>query len=660
FDPITQRDYYGLQAVFAGTDKANRLYDPDPTVARRRRDLTAALSALPERVAREDATLLAADVSEQVAAWEAKIAADAGRWRTAQPVTFESAYDSQFKLQDDGSLLAGGPRPERDTYSLVVRAAQRRVTGLRLEVLTDDSLPHNGPGRQDNGNLHLNEIRIWKVDEVDAKAAPQPVAVKGAAADFNQQGWTVEKAIDGDPSTAWGVYPEVGKPHQAMFAFAEAVESDEPVVLKVELQQTHGGGHLIGRPRIAATDADDPLRTFGEALSLAVAAIVELPAAERTPRQRLELAAACLQQAWSAELAALPPQQQVYCGSSKFQADGSFRPAAAPRPVFLLERGSVANPRDEIQPAALNCLPELPGALSIKNPSDEGQRPAALARWTADPRNALTWRSAANRVWHYHFGRGLVDTPSDFGRMGSAPTHPQLLDWLAVELRDGGGSLKRLHRLIVVSATYRQSSQHVAEFARIDGENLYLWRMNRSRLDAECVHDALLRISGDLDATMGGPSLRQFNQSPGVHVTPVVDYLGFDVDDPGNRRRSVYRFLFRTLPDPFMEALDCPDASQFAPVRGASFTPLQALALLNNKWMVQQSEHIAERAQQSAAAAHGENPSTAEQVDACYRLIFARAPSDHERDSVSAYAERHGLANACRVLINSNEFMFVE
>ncbi len=659
FDPITQREYYGLQAVFAATDKANRAYDADPHVARRRHELTTALAELPTRVERADPSLLAGELTEQVARWEADIAAAADEWQTVELLEFRAAEGSELKKLDDGSLLAGGPRPETDTYTIVARTAQRSVTGLRVEVLTDESLPKSGPGRQDNGNLHLNEIRVWATAGNETGEA-RPLAIKAAAADFNQDGWSVDKAIDGNPATAWGIYPEVGKPHQAMFALAEAVTGDEPITLKLELQQTHGGGHLIGRPRISTTDAENPLTLDGVAVAPQIAAIVRIPRGERTDRQQIELAAAFLKQKFEAELAGLPPQQLVYCGTNQFSADGSFRPSPTPRAVHVLKRGNVTTPLDEAQSSALNCLPQLPGRLTIENPADEGQRRAALARWMTDPRNALTWRSIANRVWHYHFGRGIVDTPNDFGRMGGAPTHPKLLDWLAAELRDGGGSLKQLHRLIVTSSVYRQSSRYNAAFAALDGDNRYLWRMNRQRLDAESLRDAVLLISGSLDTTMGGPSVRQFIQSPGIHVTPNVDYVNFDVDDPANYRRSVYRFVFRTLPDPFMEALDCPDASQLTPARSTSLTALQALAMLNDKLLVRQSEVIAQRAIRNTETAPGEVAPIERQVDECYRLIFARQPSERERKAVTAYGERHGLANAVRFLLNSNEFMFVD
>jgi hypothetical protein len=226
---------------------------------------------------------------------------------------------------------------------------------------------------------------------------------------------------------------------------------------------------------------------------------------------------------------------------------------------------------------------DLPSRFDIATPEDEGARRAALAKWITDPRNVLAWRSIVNRVWPYHFGRGIVDTPNDFGQMGSRPTHPELLDWLALWFQEHGGSIKQLHRLILNSAVYQQSSKTDPRYSASDADNTFLWRMNRTRLDAESVRDAVLQITGKLDVTMGGPPVKQFHcEDPNPDNTPIADYSRFDVDSPENFRRSIYRFLFRTLPDPFMDALDCADASQLTPVRNVSMTALQALAMWND------------------------------------------------------------------------------
>jgi hypothetical protein len=401
---------------------------------------------------------------------------------------------------------------------------------------------------------------------------------------------------------------------------------------------------LIGRAFASVTGAG--------ALLAAVTIMQALPVDKRTDKQRAELALHFLEQKLDRQIAALPPPQLVYAAASDFKPDGSFKPAGKPRPVHVLKRGDINKPGDLAKPGALECVPGLEAHFRLARPDDEGSRRAALARWMSDPKNMLTWRSIVNRVWHYHFGKGIVDTPGDFGRMGSRPTHPELLDWLAADFRQHGGSLKHLHRLIVTSAAYRQSSRHEPHFAEIDNDNRYLWRMSRTRLDAEEVRDAVLLAAGRLDRTMGGPSVKQFNMSPGIHVTPNVDYQGFDVDRPEIERRAVYRFVFRTLPDPFMEALDCPDASQLTPARNVSVTAPQALALLNDKFMVRMSEHLAARATKAGA----DLPA---RVSAVYRFALGRQPTAQESALLAEYAKKHGLANLCRMVLNCNEFVFV-
>jgi hypothetical protein len=342
----------------------------------------------------------------------------------------------------------------------------------------------------------------------------------------------------------------------------------------------------------------------------------------------------------------------VYAAANDFAPDGNFKPANGCRPVQVLRRGDIGAPLADAAPGALSCVAGLESRFVVADANDEGARRAALAKWVSDPGNVLTWRSIVNRVWQSHFGRGIVDTPNDFGRMGGTPSHPELLDWLAGWFLGHGGSLKQLHRLIVTSSAYTQSTAHDPEFAKVDADNRLLWRMNRTRLDAESIRDALLQMSGKLDLTMGGPSVKQFIESPGIHVTPNVDYLNFDVDDPAFHRRSVYRFVFRTLPDPFMETLDCPDASQLTPSRTVSVTALQALSMMNDAFLVRYSEHLAEK------LANGEGDPVA-QVDKLYALLLSRPPTAGERRLVTEYAAKHGLANACRLLLNSNEFMFV-
>ena len=607
FDPVSQKEYYALQAVFAGIDRADRPL-PDP----RRLELASERARV---LALDEKALLGVDVRE----WEKGRAS----WNLP-PMTVATKHGSTARRLDDGSWLFEGPRPavEVATVRAVLAAPARAV---RVEVLAHPSLPKGGPGRQDNGNLHLNE---FKADD------GKPVRIVRALADFDQAGWGAAQAIDGKPATAWGIYPQVGKPHHAVFVL------DRPIVGKVAftLEQTHGGGHLIGRLRLTVSASPD-----ASALPPAIEAI--LASAERTPAQRAALARHVLLSRLDAALAKLPPPRMAFAAASDFKPVGSFRPAKGCRPVRMLRRGDIAQPGALAAPAALSCIEGLPGSLRIADAADEGQRRAALARWLSDDRNALAWRSMANRAWQRHFGRGLAPSPSDLGKMGGAPTHPELLDWLACELRDSGGSLKHLHRLILGSDAYRRDSRHDPDAARADADNRLLWRFDRRRLEAEEVRDAMLAISGDLDRAMGGPSAKEFTSSKGIHVTPNADYAAFAAPT----RRAVYRFHFRTLPDPFFDALDCPDASQFSPVRSASVTALQALALYNGPLAVRQSERLAARLKGDP-----------DPLRTLWRLGLAREILPAEKGLMHAHMRKHGLAAACRVLLNASEFVFVD
>ncbi len=649
FDPISQDDYYSLQAVFSGVDKAERPYDSEASIGRQRKQLQQELAELDQRSAAE---FLAADLQPRVAAWEQRTREAANLWSVVSPAEWQSDKGSTLAVQSDQSILSQGDKPEKDTYTFTFRLDLPAITGVRLEVLTDPSLFKGGPGRQDNGNLHLTEFRVVAAP-IEQPEAKQQVAIKSARADFDQSGWTIQHAIDNQPGTAWGIYPEIGKPHQAVFEFAQPINHPGGSIITVTLEQQHGGGHLIGRPRISFTGVTSPLPLDGLVLPAEINAVLAVPATERTDEQRAMLGRFVRRDELQQALGALPPQQMIYTANREFQPSGGLRPAAMPRPIHLLHRGDIRQPKDEMLPGALTCVAELSPRFEIAEPQIEGNRRAALAQWLTRPENGIVWRSIVNRTWHYHFGRGLCDTPNDFGVMASDPSHPELLEWLADDFRNHGGSLKRLHRQIVTSAAYRQTSDHRADYAAIDGDNKFLWRQNRVRLEAEQIRDSALLLAGRLDDRMHGPSARQFIESPGVQVTPDVNYLGFDPDKPEHSRRSVYRFLFRTLPDPYHEALDCPDSSQWAPVRNESLTALQALALLHDRVLIRLSEHLAERLTLQSSP-------TSEQIELLYRTVLLRKPTEDDLAVIVPYAEKHGLANACRMLLNANEFLYVE
>jgi len=392
-----------------------------------------------------------------------------------------------------------------------------------------------------------------------------------------------------------------------------------------------------GESPAGAADAVGPLRKERAAL---VANSVD-------PRLTADLDAVGRQlAAVEAERKALPPLASVYAATT-------HKRGGKPRPIHVLSRGNVLAPAHEAQPGALSAVESLPARFDLPPDHAEGDRRAALARWIASPDNPLTWRSIVNRVWQYHFGRGIVATASDFGRMGAEPTHPELLDWLAAEFRDGGGSLKSLHRLIVTSAAYRQASGVREECAAIDADDRFLWRQQRRKLEAEAIRDAVLTAAGTLDLAMGGPGWQDFTIERPEHSP----HYRYDLADPGDRktwRRGVYRFVVRSQTQPFMTCLDCADPSMRVEKRNESLSALQALALLNNGFMVVQARQFADRVAREA----GEDP--AAQVKRAFALAVGRDPDAEETAALVEVAILHGLANVCRAILNLNEFAFVD
>ncbi|MBS0203996.1 MAG: PSD1 domain-containing protein [Planctomycetes bacterium] len=654
FDPISQADYYALQAVFSGVERANRSYDPDVDVGTRRRTLLKRKLQLQQKSAEFVATLLSPAHQQLVGDWEHKLGTQGAVWKPVEPESWTSSDGATLTRLPDGSVLSGGTRPDKDTVTIIAAVTLPKVTAVKLEVLNDDSLPHRGPGRQDNGNLHLSEFEVY-IDGSDTR-----LELVNPRADFDQQDWGIARAIDKSEPTAWGIYPKVSQPHAAAFELREPLNVSGLTKLRFVLKQRHGGGHLIGRARLMISDATPPVRL--DLLPEPIAAILATRLENRTEQQRVELTLFQMGEEVDRELSLLPKPSLVYTAAAEFEPQGGLVPPPGPRPIQILHRGDIKQPRDPALPGALECVTGLPSRFDVASEAPESARRAALARWLTDPKNPLTWRVIVNRVWHHHFGRGLVGTLNDFGHMGELPTHPELLDWLASEFRDGDQSLKKLHRQIVTSATYRQSVHAMAEapIANLDPENRLLSHMNRTRLDAECLRDAVLQASGRLDLRMGGPSDRQFDLQSGIHVTPKVDYTKFNLDSDLGRRRSIYRFLFRTLPDPFMETLDCPSGDQITPVRTNSVTVQQALALWNDVFIARNCEHIAARVEGETNSSQASDAELLrKRVDRTVELILCRRPTDDERIELTAYAMKHGLANVCRLLLNSNEFLFV-
>ena len=320
-------------------------------------------------------------------------------------------------------------------------------------------------------------------------------------------------------------------------------------------------------------------------------------------------------------------------------------PGATP----LLKRGDLDKAGELMAPGS-PAVVTGPPPVRVAIDAPDADRRRAFAEWVVHRDNPLTWRVIVNRVWQHHFGDGLVRTPNDFGLGGERPTHPELLDWLAAEFRDGGGSLKALHKRIMLSETYQQASAFDAKAADQDAENRLLWRYAPRRLEAEAVRDAMLAVSGKLNPEAGGPSTRPFK----VETFNSAFYVLFDEDRPEFNRRSVYRMNVTSARDPLLEVLDCPDPSVKTPRRTATTTPLQALTMMNGGFTNRLAASFADRLRREAG------PDVAAQVGLAHRLAFGRPPTAAERDRAAATAKEAGLKAVCWAIFNASEFVYVK
>jgi mono/diheme cytochrome c family protein len=634
FDPVTQEDYYSLQAVFAAIDRTDRAYDPDPSIARRRMELASrqaeawkrleALGKGPEwDLLRERAVAFKDRVPRMYPdayGWHGSIEAEAGREQWVQVdlgrsvgldrVVLQPCHDNfagigdgfgfpaRWKLEfgDDPEFASGvrvlADRTDSDATNPGVRPISVAAEGQSGRYLRfrATKLAH----RQRDYIVALAELRA-----LDAEGKDLALGAKVSASDSIEAGprWGAANLTD-------GLWPGRSEGHpEALDRLAREV-----------------GGRI--EPGEGAKGWD--------------AAWAEWKGARRDSSE-------------------LPRPAQAYVGAIH-HGEGNFLgtgpSGGKPRPIHVLTRGDVKTPGKLVGPGTVAMWEGDPGRFALDPEALEAKRREALAGWLVDPRNPLTWRSAVNRIWHYHFGRGLSATPNDFGHMGQPPTHPELLDWLAAEFRDGGQSLKRLHRLIVTSATYRQSSASTPEKQAKDPSNLWLARMPRRKLEAEAVRDSVLLAAGALDLTMYGPGFRDFAIDKPEH-SPHYEYHLHDPNDPVAHRRSIYRFLVRSQPQPLMNALDCADPSASVDRRNQTLTPPQALALWNDGLMLAMARRLAERA-------GAEERDVALRPSWCFRRALGRAPDDGERATIDSYAKEHGLPAACRLLFNLNEFIFVD
>jgi hypothetical protein len=640
FDPITQEDYYSLQAVFAALDRADCKYYRDPVAAKKAAAIDARRQALRERKKAVDARVAAA--IPQLAAVEKEI--EAFQKQPATGARPEFGYHS-------------GIAPKQDVVKWVqVDLGQSRAFDAVEFVGCHDTFANIGAG--------FGFPVRFKIEASDDSTFQKDVAVILArtAADVPNPGVTPQRVNVGRTARYVRVTATKLAPRQNDYIFALA---------ELSILDANGKNLAAGAPVTALDSIEAPPRWrmsnlvdgyyYGKKPGVTGTTLAQLREkrdallAKIEPNLREELDAISADLAnIEREATTLPAPGYVYSGmvhTGGGAFSGTGPSGGKPRPIHLLKRGDVKQPLQEVNAGTVSSVKDLPARFNLPPGHAEGERRAALAKWLTDPKNPLTWRSIVNRVWRYHTGRGLVESPNDFGKMGQLPSHPELLDYLAFTFREQDGSIKKLHKLIVTSVTYRQQSRADDAAEKIDAENAYYWRMNRRKLEAEAVRDSVLFVSGRLDPKLYGPAFQDFVIEKPEH-SPHYEYHLSDPDDPKTHRRSIYRFLVRSQQQPFMTTLDCADPSMQVDKRNESLSALQALALLNNGFMLTMSKHFAER----VAKAGG----VEQQVREAFRLALGREPSAAEREALMGYAKKHGMANACRLILNLNEFVFVD
>jgi mono/diheme cytochrome c family protein len=630
FDPFKTRDFYSMEAFFADVKEAavgRQEETPLPTAeqSEQLKQLDNELAAVRKTLDEQTPALDAAQ-----AEWEKTAKTGTIDWTPLRPTTATAKSGATLKILDDAAILASGKVPEQETYTLVADLDRPGVAGIRLEAMPDPSLPAQGPGRASNGNFVLSEFAVTTSPKA-ASDKPTKIGLQHASADFSQSGYDIARAIDGKPGTGWAILPETGKPHVAIFETKSPIRAEKESKLTVTLDFNYGSAHSIGRLRISTTTHKPPLGAHS-GLPAEVARILDIAPAQRTPEQRKTLSAyfRTIAPELKAERAKVAELDRKKSALEKTFPKTLITTAVDPRTVRILARGNWLDDSGEI------VSPAVPTFLLPLEIKDRRPNRLDLARWLVDRKNPLAARVFVNRLWMLMFGQGIVKTTEDFGSQGAAPSHPELLDWLASEFVASGWDIKHLLKLIVMSATYRQSSIATEQQRQLDPDNRWLARQGRFRLDAELVRDNALAVSGLLSAKMGGPSVKPY-QPAGYWA-----YLNFPTrewkNDRGENqyRRGLYTFWQRTFLQPSLKAFDAPTREECTAVRTRSNTPLQSLVLLNDPTYVEAARVFAARIVKEGGA------KPEERIDWAFHHALSRAATaDESRVLVDLYNKHH-------------------
>ncbi len=638
YDPLTQEEYYKMFAYLNDTHEANvAVYTPDEQQLRA--EIFRKIHEIEDGLKHKTP-----DWAEKQAAWEKTVVSNQPEWSVIQPVVDDISNGGQKYLPlPDGSFLAQGYAPTKHRVKMTARTDLKKISAFRLELLNDPNLPLNGPGRSIKGTGALTEFEV-EAAPADAPNKPQRIKIAIASADVNPPEAQLESifddkskrkritgpvgfAIDGKEESAWGIDVGPGRrnvPRKAVFVAEKPIDFSTGTILNIYLKQNHGGWNSddnqncnLGRIRLSVTAAPNAV---ADALPKDVRAALAVPADKRTPGQTRAVFSywRTTVKEWTDANAAIEDQWKRFPeGSSQLV----LAPRDMPRTTSILNRGDFLKPTKAVEPGVPAFLNPLPPGSSFDR--------LTFARWLVDRQAPTTARAEVNRAWQAFFGIGLVSTPEELGSQGDAPSHPELLDWLAVEFMDSGWSRKALHRKIVTSATYRQSSKVSADLYARDPYNRLIARGPRFRVDAELVRDIALAASGLLEPKVGGPSV--FPPAPDFLFQPPVSYgpkVWPESKGAERYRRAVYTFRYRSVPYPVLQTFDAPNGDFACVRRSRSNTPLQALATLNEPEFLECARALALKTVREGGKAD------AERLDFAFRRCLARKPSASEASAL--------------------------
>lgn len=697
FDPVPSRDYYQMVSVFRSAIRSNVEIPIDVEGYKKR------LATWEEEHAPLESALSQYESQEFPARFETMLTEmrsklgkgdalkDAGHgWRLPAATRISSEAGAVFVPQADGAFLATGTNAVSDVYTCEVKTLKTKVSGIRLDAFNDASLPQGGPGRAPNGNIGLSRIRVF-AEPLDGSAAKTEVQLTKPIATFeqNNSSLSIASSLDDNEKSGWAVDPQFNKPHSAAYLLSKPFEHASGVALTVVLDFKLNGQHNIGRPRIAITadDATPPLEAItGDALDSEWQTLIRNAPVNPNGALSKQLIKTYidifktkdarwleLRKAVDQHLASKPKQETLTAmicseGVKPIPNHGDDRgyPHFYPQ-TFYLKRGDVQQKQGEAEVGFVQALTRLeksktsneadPTSLDwnrwrIEPPAGAktAYRRASFAKWLTDTEHGAGQQLArviVNRLWQYHFGQGLVATPSDFGFQGDRPSHPELLDYLAQRLIAGGWRLKPIHKLIMMSATYQQSSTFDQNKASIDPKNRLLWRFSPRRLEAEVIRDSILATSGQLDEKMFGPGTL----------------------DEAMNRRSIYFFIKRSQLIPFMQVFDSPEPLVSVGQRPSTTIAPQALMFMNNSQVRRWAQGFAKRVIADKPDA------LSQQIDYAYQIALSRLPNEEEQLQSSAFVaaqlesykstansnpSENSLADLCQILISLNEFVYLD